>query len=163
MGGECDRRGAHGRRPDRDAGGHLRHRARADRRQGPLRFDARGGEPLRLKLRALLQLAPTTFPAGAISPTVVADLEEFVFERYRNQLATLFQREVVDAVVDIRPPLDEVPSRVAAVRELRVRPEARALAAANKRVANILRKSGAEAAVAVDRSLFGDGAEHNLF
>lgn len=121
------------------------------------------GEPLRLKLRALLQLAATTFPAGAISPAVVADLEEFVFERYRNQLATLFQREVVDAVVDIRPPLDEVPSRVAAVREFRLLPEAQALAAANKRVVNILRKSGAEAAVAVDRSLFGDGAEHNLF
>jgi glycyl-tRNA synthetase beta chain len=121
------------------------------------------GQPLRLKLRTLLETAAGTFPSGTISPSVVADLEEFVFERYRNQLATAFQREVVDAVVDIRPPLDEVPSRVAAVREFRMLPEAQALAAANKRIVNILRKSGTEAAAAVDRSLFDDGAEHNLF
>ena len=121
------------------------------------------GQPLRLKLRTLLEVAAGTFPSGTISPNVVADLEEFVFERYRNQLAAAFQREVVDAVVDIRPPLDEVPSRVAAVREFRTLPEAQALAAANKRIVNILRKSGTEAAVAVDRSLFDDGAEHNLF
>jgi glycyl-tRNA synthetase beta chain len=123
----------------------------------------RNGQTLRLNLTALLEHAAATFPSGMLSPTVVQALEEFIFERYRNQLATAFQREVVDAVVDIRPPLDEVPSRVAAVREFRSLPEAQALAAANKRIVNILRKSGSEAAAAVDQSLFGDGAEHTLF
>jgi glycyl-tRNA synthetase beta chain len=103
------------------------------------------------------------FPAGTLSATVVDDLEAFIFDRYRNQLATTFQREVVDAVVDIRPPLNEVPSRVQAVREFKALPEAESLAAANKRIVNILRKSGGEAAPAVDRALFGDGAEHDLF
>ncbi len=42
-------------------------------------------------------------------------------------------------------------------------PEAEALAAANKRIVNILKKSGGEAAVAIDRSLLSDGAEHDLF
>ena len=42
-------------------------------------------------------------------------------------------------------------------------PEAAALAAANKRIVNILRKSGAEAAAAVDRSLLAEGAEHDLY
>jgi glycyl-tRNA synthetase beta chain len=37
------------------------------------------------------------------------------------------------------------------------------LAAANKRVVNILRKSESEAAAAVDRSLLGNGAEHDLY
>ena len=121
------------------------------------------GQPLRLKLRALLDFAASVFPPRTLSPSVASDLEDFVFERYRHQLAGAFQREVVDAVVDIRPPLDEVPSRVAAVRAFRDLPEAHALAAANKRIVNILRKSGDEAAAAVDRSLFGDGAEHSLF
>ena len=120
------------------------------------------GEPLRLRLRALLENAARTF-ASPVSSMVIDDLEAFVFERYRHQLAAAFPREVVDAVVDIRPPLDEVPSRVEAVRAFRSLPEAEALAAANKRIVNILRKSGGEAAAAVDRTLFGDGAEHDLF
>ena len=121
------------------------------------------GVSLELELVALLQFAASAFPAGVLSASVAGDLEGFIFERYRNQLATAFQREIVDAVVDIRPPLNEVPSRVLAVREFRSLPEAGALAAANKRIGNILRKSGAEAAPAIDRSLFGDGAEHDLF
>ncbi len=123
----------------------------------------RKGRPLTLNLRSLLEFAASAFPAGTLAPTVVDDLEEFIFERYRNQLAPLFQHEVVDAVVDIRPPLNEVPARVQAVSEFKTLPEAEALAAANKRIVNILKKSGGEAAPAIDRSLFGDGAEHNLY
>jgi len=121
------------------------------------------GKPLRLQLHSLLEFAASTFPANKLSASVVPDLEDFVFERYRNQLAVMFEREVVNSVVDMRPPLNEVPSRVLAVREFKQLPEAEALAAANKRIGNILRKSGGEAAPVVDRSLFADGAEHDLF
>lgn len=121
------------------------------------------GRPLRLELHSLLELATSTFPADKLSASVIPDLEDFVFERYRNQLAVNFEREVVNSVVDMRPPLNEVPSRVLAVREFKQLPEAAALASANKRIGNILRKSGGEAAPAVDRSLFADGAEHDLF
>jgi glycyl-tRNA synthetase beta chain len=121
------------------------------------------GKPLRLELRSLLEFAASAFPAGKLSTSVVTDLEDFIFERYRNQLAVTFQREVVDSVVDIRPPLNEVPARVIAVREFKQLPEAAALASANKRIVNILKKSGSGAAAAIDRSLFSDGAEHDLF
>jgi glycyl-tRNA synthetase beta chain len=50
-----------------------------------------------------------------------------------------------------------------AVREFKQLPEAESLASANKRIVNILKKSGTDAAPAVDRSLFADGAEHDLF
>jgi glycyl-tRNA synthetase beta chain len=120
-------------------------------------------EPLRLELHSLLEFAASAFPPGKLSTSVVTDLEDFIFERYRNQLAVTFPREVVDSVVDIRPPLNEVPSRVLAVREFKQLPEAEALASANKRIVNILKKSGTDAAPAVDRSLFADGAEHDLF
>ena len=121
------------------------------------------GNPLRLELHSLLEFAASAFPAGKLSGNIVTDLENFIFERYRNQLAATFPREVVDSVVDIRPPLNEVPSRVIAVREFKQLPEAEALASANKRIINILKKSGTDAATAVDRSLFADGAEHDLF
>jgi len=59
--------------------------------------------------------------------------------------------------------VDLVPERLAAVRSFIALPEAEALASANKRIVNILRKSGSDAAAAVDRSLFSDGAERDLF
>ena len=55
------------------------------------------------------------------------------------------------------------PAQAAAVRAFADLPEAGALAAANKRIVNILRKSGGEAAVAVDRARLADGAEHDLY
>ena len=117
---------------------------------------------VRLTLRSLLESAAATFPAEKLSKTVVADLEGFIFERYRNQLAQGFDRAVVDSVIDQRPPLDEVVARVKAVQDFRQLPEAEALAAANKRVINILRKSGGDALPALERSRLVDGAEKDL-
>ena len=119
-------------------------------------------KPLRLKLPEVLDVAAGTFPAETLSRTVVSDVERFVFERYRNQLAQTFDRSVVDSVLDQHPPLDEVVARVNAVQDFRQLPEAEALAAANKRVANILRKAGADALPALDRSRLVDGAEKDL-
>ena len=56
-----------------------------------------------------------------------------------------------------------MPAQCAAVRAFADLPEASALAAANKRIINILKKSGGEAAVAIDRARLADGAEHDLF
>src|SRR5262249_60408396 len=70
----------------------------------------------------------------------------------------------VAAVIDSRPAeIDVTPARLEAVRAFEQLPEAQALATANKRIANILRKSQSEAAAAVDRSLLGNGAEHDLY
>ena len=53
--------------------------------------------------------------------------------------------------------------RLLAVQQFAALPEAAALSAANKRIVNILRKSGNEAAPAVDRARLTDGAEHDLY
>ena len=59
--------------------------------------------------------------------------------------------------------IDLVPARLLAVREFAALPESEALAAANKRIVNILRKSATDAAPAVDRARLADGAEHDLY
>jgi glycyl-tRNA synthetase beta chain len=56
----------------------------------------------------------------------------------------------------------EVPKRLAAVRAFAGMPESAALAAANKRIANILKKSDAGLARRVDPALFVERAEHAL-
>jgi len=59
--------------------------------------------------------------------------------------------------------IDLIAPRLAAVQAFAALPEAAALSAANKRIVNILRKNGSEAAQAVDRGRLAEGAEHDLF
>jgi len=94
---------------------------------------------------------------AAFKPALV----EFVFERYRNQLATKYDRNAVDAVIALQPPLQEVAARLAAVIAFGALPEAASLAAANKRIGNILKKAEG-AAAAVDAALFVEPAERAL-
>ena len=120
---------------------------------------------LALELPELVRSAFAVFAGVPAVAEATTDLEAFVIDRLRAHLRDQgYAANEVEAVLS--PPLariDLVPERIAAVRAFVALPEAEALAAANKRIVNILRKSGADAASAVDRSLFGDGAEHDLY
>ncbi|OVZ64991.1 MULTISPECIES: glycine--tRNA ligase subunit beta [unclassified Pigmentiphaga] len=113
-----------------------------------------------LTLDGLLARAAETFA----TPPTAAQIDEvraFVFERYRNQLAGQFDRAAVDAVVAVTPPLAQVPARVRAVVAFSALPEAAALAAANKRIGNLLKKVEGEPG-AVDEALLKEPAEQAL-
>ena len=69
----------------------------------------------------------------------------------------------MEAVVSLRPQsLHDVLARMEAVRTFAALPEAEALAAANKRITNILKKTD-EAIGQVDASLFQEAAEGALY
>jgi glycyl-tRNA synthetase beta chain len=121
---------------------------------------AGGARGRALELRPLLAFVASTFDV-ALAATVVDEVESFIYERYFQQLATAYDTRAVDAVISIRPALHDVVGRVLAVREFLALPEAPALAAANKRVGNILKKSNAPAG-AVDVALLAEPAEHAL-
>ncbi|MFZ4479857.1 MAG: glycine--tRNA ligase subunit beta [Rhodoferax sp.] len=76
---------------------------------------------------------------------VAADgaLTDFVFDRLAGSLREQgYSAKEVDAVLTLRPQrLGDVPRRLAAVRAFAALPEAEALAAANKRIGNILKKA----------------------
>ena len=66
----------------------------------------------------------------------------FVYERVSGYLRDLhYTAQEVDAVIALRPMWGEFPKRLAAVRSFAALPEAPALAAANKRIGNILKKT----------------------
>ena len=116
-------------------------------------------------LRELVDLA---FGAFADIPGFVGapePLVDFISERLRGYLreqgGTVNQVEALLATGT--GSLVSMPARLAAVREFETMPEAQALAAANKRIVNILRKSGREAAADVDAARLADGAERDLF
>jgi glycyl-tRNA synthetase beta chain len=112
----------------------------------------------RLSLRELLEYARSTFATDLAADTV-AEVEDFIYERLANQLATRFDVRAVGAVMAQRPPLQEVEKRLEAVRDFQKLDEAVALAAANKRVANILRKSEDAIPAALDATLLGEREE----
>ncbi|WP_375186220.1 glycine--tRNA ligase subunit beta [Aquabacterium sp.] len=75
-----------------------------------------------------------------------------------------YSAQEVDAVLALQPTrLGDVPRRLAAVRAFAALPEAEALAAANKRVSNILKKVEGEVEAQVDAALFKEPAEGALY
>jgi len=119
------------------------------------------GRALGLQLRELLAFAASTFDAGVLAADTVEQVETFVYERYANQLAAqpAYDAPTVGAVLAQRPPLQEVLKRLEAVLDFRRLDEAAALAAANKRVGNILKKSAERPPVAVDAALLREKDE----
>ncbi len=123
---------------------------------------------LAVALPWLLQQAVEGFAPGRLLPTTQATLTDFLRERLRGLLREAgYPADAVEAVL-VQPllRLDRVPLRLAAVQAFRALPEAESLAAANKRIRNLLRKS-AEGSVphapAVDPRHFVEAAEEALY
>ena len=75
-----------------------------------------------------------------------------------------YSAQEVDAVLALQPArLGDVPRRLAAVRAFVALPEAASLAAANKRVSNILKKVEGEVEAKVNAALFKEAAEGALY
>lgn len=94
----------------------------------------------------------------------VQQLDGFIYERLAGSLREQgYSALEVDAVVSLRPRrLGDIPQRLAAVRAFAALPEAASLAAANKRVGNILKKAEGTVAAQVDAALLREDAERAL-
>jgi glycyl-tRNA synthetase beta chain len=117
---------------------------------------------LPLKLDQLIDGAFAAFPAGMLGDAHT-DLETFVFDRLSGAMREQeFTAAQVDAVVCMRPvQLSLVPKQLQAVRAFAALPESAALAAANKRITNILKKAG-EVDAHVNTALLQEDAEKAL-
>ena len=93
------------------------------------------------------------------------EIETFIYDRLRGYFTDKgFNEQQFDAVNAV--PHDSLPDfgkRLKAIAEFAKLPQAAALAAANKRIGNILKKSGSEAAATVDPLLFQETAERGLW
>ncbi|MCM8595797.1 glycine--tRNA ligase subunit beta [Accumulibacter sp.] len=114
------------------------------------------------------QLIDTTRQAlqrqGMALETDEEPLLAFIYERLRGLLREAgHPADVVEAVLANRPRrIDLIPARLSAVTDFLTLPEAQALAAANKRIGNILRKAEAVPAEP-DIALLEEDAEKALF
>jgi glycyl-tRNA synthetase beta chain len=102
------------------------------------------------------------FAAAKLADAKVGEqLADFIYERLAGSLRDQgYSALEVDAVVGLRPQrLGDIPKRLAAVRAFAALPEAASLAAANKRVGNILKKVEGAVAAKVDAALLREAAE----
>src|SRR5699024_2914016 len=110
---------------------------------------------------------PPALDAGARRAALRDELNAFVLERLRGYYADQgFSHGQFEAVAAVHPAtLPDFDRRLRAVAAFAGRPEAESLAAANKRVGNILRKqreAGTGIAGSIDANLFEDAAERTL-
>ena len=89
----------------------------------------------------------------------------FIYERLAGALREQgYTTQEVDAVLSLNPQhLSDIPKRLAAVRVFTALPEAVSLAAANKRVGNILKKSEDTISDTVDTGLLQEADEQALY
>jgi glycyl-tRNA synthetase beta chain len=120
--------------------------------------------PLPLDLAELIDAAAAGFAPGLLQGEFKLQLADFMFERLRNLLREAgHEQKLIDAVLALKPTrIDKVPAKLAAVKAFVALPEAAALAAANKRIVNILRKT-AVTTDDVDVALLQEAAEKALF
>ncbi|KGG91246.1 MULTISPECIES: glycine--tRNA ligase subunit beta [Comamonas] len=118
---------------------------------------------LELDLETLLV---STLPAfGDKIQDATPQLVEFIYDRLANMFREQgYSAQEVEAVLALQPQrLSDVQKRLEAVRAFATLPEAAALAAANKRVGNILKKAETDVQPHVNEVLLAEQAEKDLY
>lgn len=100
-----------------------------------------------------------------VSKEISENVCVFIYERLTSNLRDQgYTAQEVDAVLSLNPQLlSDIPKRLAAVRAFAALPEAVSLAAANKRVGNILKKSEGAISDSVDPGLLQEADELELY
>jgi glycyl-tRNA synthetase beta chain len=120
---------------------------------------------LGLDLRQLLEEASACLAPWVDGGSAAAEVYEFMLERLKGLYGDQgIGAEIFEAVADVHPtrPAD-FDLRVRAVKEFRALPEAEALAAANKRIRNLLKKATEDVPETVDMGRFALPEEGALY
>ena len=119
---------------------------------------------LPLSLKSLMQDAAQLFAGNANFKDSSADVTEFMLDRLRGLLRERgYAQNEIEAVVAQNPDrLDNIIERLDAVKAFAALQEAESLAAANKRITNILKKTDVATCV-VNKGLLKEAAEEGLY
>ncbi|WP_372883107.1 glycine--tRNA ligase subunit beta [Psychromonas sp.] len=116
---------------------------------------------LDLDVVVLTEIAKVQYGKKLTNVNVVQDVVDFLFARFRATYQTNgYSVELIQSVLDRRPtkPVD-FEKRIQAVAKFQTLPEAAPIAAANKRISNILAKVKGEISAEIDTSLLQEPAE----
>jgi glycyl-tRNA synthetase beta chain len=121
-------------------------------------------ENLSLDLEMLLSHHANCMPADLKAGEAVASTIDFILERLKTYYINKNVKvDVFDAVMSQRPTQpNDFDARIQAVAEFQTEPAAESLAAANKRISNILKKSDDTIPDRIDPALLSEEAENRL-
>ena len=113
----------------------------------------------------LVQAAFDSFEKGKLADNTVAEVLEFMDARLAIMLQNDYAHDEVAAVLAVKTgDLSDIPARLSAVSHFKKLAEAQALAAANKRVSNILKKNAiALNEIQIEDTLLVEQAEKDLY
>ena len=116
-----------------------------------------------LSINDLLTTVAAQFPRDLLAANTVTEVADFMQARLAVLLQNDYAQDTVAAVLAQRPDrLDDLADKLQADESFKKLPEAAALAAANKRVQNLLKKADAQLG-AVQENLLQEDAERALF
>ena len=120
--------------------------------------------PLPLDLRDVLRFSASTFEDKVDAHAAAVAVFGYCMERLKGYYQDRkISGDVVDSVLATGPGVpSDIQRRILAVQSFRVLPEAEALTAANKRIRNILRKSGESTPTEIDLGALRESAEVRL-
>jgi len=120
---------------------------------------------LDIDLSTLLDEVSQAYPETISSQADIPVLLKFIEDRYKGYLLDRdISADVFDSVsaIKVNNPYDFY-LRVQAVKHFAELPEAKSLAAANKRISNILKKNKLQSNLSIDSDLFAEDSERSLF
>jgi glycyl-tRNA synthetase beta chain len=119
---------------------------------------------LPLSLEEILVATQAGFPDSALEADTLAKVKLFILDRVRHTLKEQgYSSEMIEAVLSRgQDRLDDLPGRLLAVEAFLKLDAAEALAAAHKRIRNILKKTESAPHGPINPSLFEQAAEHAL-
>lgn len=91
----------------------------------------------KLSLNSLLQESANIF--DNIDPSVVKEVSAFIYDKYKNQLFLKFDKNIVDAVISVYPPINQVVLRINALNDFIKLEKSKELFILNKRVVNFVK------------------------
>ncbi len=117
-----------------------------------------------LNIPQLLQKSAALFAAEIEAEKACQPVYKFMLDRLKGYFSEQgITTDVFDSVIALTPPQPyDLACRIAAVNQFKQLEAAESLAAANKRIANILKKLKADRPTEVDSGLFVETAEKNL-
>lgn len=116
-----------------------------------------------LDLKTLCQIAISVFPADLLASNTTEKVYHFCLERLRHYLVRYYERDIVEAVLALKPTqFDTLIRKIEAVKIFKTLPDVSALIAINKRVKNILHQSLIQYDQ-IDESALIAEAERSLF
>lgn len=120
---------------------------------------------LDIDLLACLNFSASLLPNEIKATPIVNDVFDYVYDRLRTYFTSSeVAHDVVDSVLANKPTKpNDAAARIEALSNFRRRPDATSLSAANKRIRNILKKVDRNKIGDVNKELFKEHAENDLY